>query len=192
MAEIFLSYLVLYGINSNIITGSGAGALLFQREKMYNSFRYLNSLFLIFGITICGIVSYLLNEFIFIPYDIAYINVSVIVLCAGLYNLGVSAIWRKVSSFEMYLYNNSFSYAFDLVFMVFTILSLNMSLPFGNFLLSIVAIALVIFVMNAIIGFFVKSMNRGYMNINIRNVSARLFFLAIISLILYYVGILLA
>ncbi len=190
MAQIFLSYLVLYGLNANIIASSGAGALEFQREKMYPSFRFLNSLFLVVGIALCGIVSYFLNKFVYVVYDVAYINVSVTVLIAGLYNLAVSRIWKKASNFNHYLYENSFSYAFDLVFTVFAVLMLNMSLPVANFLLSVVAMSIVIIVMNLVVGFFVKSMNRGYMNINFRNVSARLFFLAIISLILYYASLL--
>ena len=190
MAQVFLSYLVLYGLNANIIVGSGAGALEFQREKMYPSFRFFNSLLLVLGIALCGTISFLLNKYVYIVYDVAYINVSVTVLIAGLYNLAVAAIWKKASNFNHYLYENSFSYAFDLVFTVFAVLMLNMSLPIANFFLSVLAMAIVIIVMSAVVGFFVKSMNRGYMNINFRNVSARLFFLAIVSLILYYASLL--
>lgn len=190
MLETFLSYLVLYGLSGNILVSSGAGALQFQREKMYPLFRFINTLLLVVGIVICSLVSYILNKFVFMPYEMEYINISVLVLIAGLYNLIVSLIWRKISSFSHYLYQNSFSYAFDLVYTVFVVMMLDMSLQIGYFMLSVLAISIVIIVMNAIVGFFVKSMNRGYMNVNFRNVSARLFFLAIISLILSYASML--
>lgn len=190
MAQVFLSYLVLYGLSGNIIACSGAGALQFQREKMYPFFRFINTLLLVVGIVICSIVTFLLNKYVFSVYEIEYINITVLVLIAGLYNLFVSALWRKVSSFNHYLYENSFSYAFDLVFTVFVVLTLNMSLPIGNFMLTVLAVSIVVIVMNLIVGFFIKSLNRGYLNINVRNVSSRLFFLAIISLLLYYASML--
>lgn len=175
MAEMFLSYLVLYGLSGNIIACTGAGALEFQREKMYSFFRFINTLFLVIGIVVCAVITYVLNKFIFSVYDMEYISITVLVLVAGIYNLIVAAIWRKVSNFNNYLYEASFSYAFDFVFSVFVVLLLDLTLPLANFMLCVLAISIVIIVMNLILGFFIKSLNRGYLNINVRNVSSRLF-----------------
>ncbi len=186
MAKIFLSYLVLYGLNFNIVAASGAGVLQFEREKMYPAFRYLSALFLMIGVAICGTINYLLERYVYSVYDIAYINISVIVLIAGIYNLIVATIWRKSTSFNQYLYSSSYGFPFDFVFTIFCVISLNNELAAGNFFLSLLAMLVVIFVMNVIIGFFVKSMNRGYMNTNFRNIPARLFFFAIVLVLLYY------
>ena len=55
-----------------------------------------------------------------------------------------------------------------------------------EFASAVVAVALVVMIMNVLMGFYIRSMNRGYLNINFRNVSARLFLFALFSILLYY------
>lgn len=186
MLQMFLSYLLIYGVQSNIVVFNGAGALVFQREKMYRSFRYLDAIFVIIGTAIIGTIAYFLNKYVYAKFDIAYINVTVVVFLVGFYNLVVSAIWRKISYFKNYLYQKSYTYAFDFAFMLSVIFMLNMNVAIVDFLMMIAAISVVIFVMNFFVGFYVHSINRGYMNINFRDVSARLFVLAIFSILLIY------
>ena len=188
MAQMLLSYLVLYGIRSNVIILNGSGALVLQREKMYRSFRYLDAILVILGTVVISIITYILNTYVYAKLNLYYINFSVVVFMVGLYNLFVSYLWRKVSNFQNYLYQKSYSYAIDVAFMLSVILTLNMSLPMADFLVSLVAISAVIFVSNMLVGFYVHSINRGYMNINFRDVSARLFILAIFSILVFYVG----
>jgi hypothetical protein len=190
MLETFVSYLVLYGLSSNIMIANGSGVLEFQREKMYRKFRYLNALLLILGIAITGFVHYFLEAYVYEKFDIQFVGFTVVILIAGLYGFAVSAIWKKASHFGYYLYKNSYSYAFDLVYTVSVILMLQVDTSILNFALQLVAVALVVLVMNVIVGFFVRSMNRGYMNTNFRNISSRLFLLAFISILIYYSGLL--
>lgn len=190
MFQTFLSYLVLYGLQSNVMIANGAGALEFQREKIYKAFRYLHSLLIILGIIVVGTASYFLNKFVYANFDLKFVNVTVVVLLVGIYNFIVSAIWKKSSSFSYYLYTSSYSYPIDLVYISTTILMLDMSLPIVNFFLSLGAISIAIIVMNALFGFFVRSFNRGYMNVKFRNVASRLFLLAVFSVLLYYAGML--
>lgn len=188
MLQLFLSYLLLYGVQSNIVVFNGAGALELQREKMYRSFRYIDAIFVILGIALIGTINYFLNNYVYGKFDLAYINVTVVVFLVGLYNLLISAIWRKISYFKNYLYQKSYTYAFDFVFMLSVIFTLNLTVGIVEFLMMIAAISVVILVMNMIVGFYVHSINRGYMNINFRDVSARLFVLAIFSILLIYAG----
>lgn len=190
MLQTFLSYLVLYGLKDNIFMNNGVGALQVQREKMYRSFRYLNALFLVVGIILTSIISYFLNTFVYAKYDLFYISVSVNVFIVALYHLIVSIIWQKISYFKYYLYETSFSYGFDVVYTLSIIFTLDMSVSFLSLILSLFAIALVVLVMNVFVGFYIKSMNRGYLNINFRNVSIRLFMLAIFSMVIYYASML--
>ncbi len=185
MFQIFLSYLALYGINSNLML-NGAGTLEFQREKQYASFRLISSIFLIIGIVLTGTISYFLYKYVYSTYNLYYINTSVNVLIVGIYNLIVSAIWRKIKKFDNYLYQNSLSYAFDVVFTLSVIFTMNMNISISQFFISLAAIVIVVLVTNLILGFFVRWLNRGYMNVSVRNVPARLFMLAILSIILYY------
>lgn len=188
MLETLLSYLILYGIRSNVLVFNGAGALELQREKMYRSFRYLDALFVIIGFAINAIIAYVLNVYVLSKFGLEYAGFAISVLLVGIYNILVSLLWRKVSHFQNYLYQKSYSFAFDFAFILSAILMLNMSLPFADFLVSILAVCIVIFVMNVLVGFYVHSINRGYMNINFRDVSARLFIMAIFSILLIYAG----
>lgn len=192
MLQVFLSYLVLYGLQTNVILSNGSGALEFQREKMYRSFRYLNTLFLIIEICIISFAYYFLETYLLSQFDLHFIGFTIVVFLSGLLNLVVSSIWRKSSNFKYYLYESSYSYAFDLVFVVSVVFMLDINVSILNFVMQVVAVMIVIMVMNAIIGFFVRSFNRGYLNVNFRNVSSRLFLLAIISILIYYAGFLVA
>ena len=192
MLQTFLSYLVLYGLKDNIFINNGVGALQIQREKMYTSFRFLNALFLILGIILTSTISYILHNFIYAKYDLFYISVSVNVFIVAIYHLIVSIIWQKISYFKHYLYETSFSYGFDVVYTLSIIFTLDMSIGFSSFILSLLAIAIVVIIMNVFMGYYIKSMNRGYLNINFRNVPVRLFMLSIFSIILYYASILIA
>lgn len=186
MLETFLSYLVIYGLQNNLVACNGSGAVIFQREKMYTSYRYISTLFLILGVILTATISFFLNTFIYSKYNLYNINVSVNVLIVGAYNMLVSFILKKSPSFSNYMYENSFSYAYDMVFTLSVIFSLNMDLSIPYFFMSLLAAVLCIFVTSIIIGFFVKSVNRGYINDSFRNVPARLFLLAIIAMIFYY------
>lgn len=190
MFETFLSYLALYGLKENIFVYNGSGPLQVQREKMYRSFRYLNALFLIIGIILTSIISYFLNNYIYEKFDLAYISVSVNVFIVAFYNLLVSRIMQKSSYFNFYLYENSFSYGFDVVFTLSVIFTIDMSVAILPFIFSLVAIAIVVIVMNLLMGFYIRSMNRGYLNINFRNISARLFLFALFSILIYYASLL--
>lgn len=190
MLNLFLADLVTYGLSSNIVVNSGVGALLFGREKKYRSFRYINTLFLMLGIAICAIGSYFLNMFVYSKFDLYEIKVGVAVVIACLYNLLIAALWKKMSLFGHYLYEGSCSYVFDTVFMVFVAMTLDFSLGIVPFILSVVAVMIVVFVMNFFIGFYVEGINKSSLKICFRNISARLYLLAIFAIILYYANML--
>ena len=186
MLQVFLSYLVLYGLHSNLML-NGAGTVVFQREKQYMSFRLLSTLFLVVGIALTATITFFLYKFVYSSYNLFYISASINVLIVGLYNILVSYIWKRFGkSFSYYLYDNAFSYAFDMVFTLSVIFTLNMSVSIAEFFVSLSAVVIVVFVTSIIIGFFVRNLNRGYMNVSFRNIPARLFVLAIFSIILYY------
>lgn len=186
MLEILLSYLVLYGLQSNIVISTGSGAVQFQREKMYRSFRYVSAAFLVLGITICSFIAYVLQTYVYSKFDLEYIASTVIVLFVGLYNLIVAAIWSKISSFKRYLYESSYSYAMDFAFTLSVVFLLDMNVSITNFAMAVVAVIVSVFVMSAVVGFFVESVNKSYINVNFRHVPSRLFLLAIFSILLYY------
>ncbi len=191
MAEVFLSYLVIYGISNNIML-NGSGVLVFQREKQFKSFRWLSVPFLMIGIALTCIISYFLQKFVYSKFDLYYISTTVNVFIVGLYNLLVAEIWKKNKRFNFYLYDNSFSYAFDTVFTLSVIFTLDMTVSIGSFFLELAAVEIVVLVTTALFGFYVKCLNRGYMNVSARNVPVKLFALAVLSIILYYVSLLVA
>ena len=190
MLNTFLSYLALYGLQSNIITNNGAGVLLFQREKSYRSFRYVSALILMVGIVLCSAISYVLYNYVYSKFDLYFISVSVSVFIVCVYHLLTSNIWKKVSSFKVYLYENSFSYALDVAFTLSVIFRLNMALPLVEFIMSVVAMIVVIPFMNLFLGLYMGVINRFYVEKSFRNVSARLFLFAIVSIIVYYASLL--
>ena len=190
MVNLFLADLVTYGLQTNIVTNSGVGVLLFSREKKYNSFRYINTLFLMLGIAICSIATYFLDKFVLVQFDLAEIRLCVAVVIAACYHLLISRLWKRISHFKHYLYENSCTYVFDLVFTIFVEMYLDMTLEIVPFLLSVGAVLIVVFVVNIIVGFFIEGINKSSLNINIRNVAARLFLIAIFAMILYYANML--
>ena len=190
MLNLFLSNLIVFGLQSNVITNSGAGVLLFSREKKYRSFRYINTLFLMLGIAICGVATYFLNMFVYTKFDLVEIKLCVVVVLAACFHLIVSALWKKISKFNHYLYENSCSYVFDLVFTIYAVMIFDLTLGIVPFLMSVAAALIVIFVMNLFLGFFLEGINKSDLNINFRNVSARLFLFAIFAMILYYASML--
>ena len=188
MFDVFLANLVTYGLNQNILISTGYGAILLGREKKYRFFRHLNILFTILGITICSIAMYFFNQLVVEKFDIIEVKVGMIVLLAGLYNLLISFLWGKMSNFGQYLYEKSCSYVFDTVLIVFVVMTLDMSLKFAPFLMTILAIVLVIFVTNLIMGFYIESINKSNLRLCVRNVSARLYLVAIFAILLFYLG----
>lgn len=190
MIETFLSYLALYGLKENIFVVNGSGPLQIQREKMYRKFRYVNALFLILGIIVTSLISYVLNNFVYEKFDLFYISVSVNVFIVALYHLIVAHFTQKLSPFSFYLYESSFSYGFDVVFTLSVLFTIDMSVKIVPFITSLLAIAIVVFVMNVLMGYYIKTMNRGYLNINFRNISVRLFLFALFSMLIYYASLL--
>ena len=188
MFDVFLANLVTYGLNQNILISTGYGAILLGREKKYRFFRHLNILFTILGITICSIAMYFFNQLVIEKFDIVEVKVGMLVLLAGLYNLLISFLWGKMSNFGQYLYEKSCSYVFDTVLIVFVVMTLDMSLKFVPFLMTILAIVLVIFVTNLIMGFYIESINKSNLRLCVRNVSGRLYLVAIFAILLFYLG----
>lgn len=192
MLNVLLSSILNVGIKSNIVADNGVGPLLFSREKRYGFFRYLSMLFLIIGVCICSIAMYFLQKYVLVKYELAEFKVFIVVLIAGLYSLIVSAIWKKSTYFGRYLYASSCSFAFDLAYIIFVVMGLNLELEIAEFFMMLVAISAVIVVMNLVIGVFVNSINKSNLNINFRNISARLFLFAIISFLLHYLKLFVA
>lgn len=190
MLEMLLTYLIIYGLKTNLVVQNGSGVLIFQREKMYTSFRYISNLFLILGTILTATISYFLYRIIYVKFDMFYISHGVNVVIVGAYNILISNILKRRPSFSNYLYENSFSYAYDTVFMLSVLFMLDMDLSIVYFFMSLLAAVLVIFISNVLIGFFVKCFNRNYVNISARNIAVRLFMVAIFSIILYYAQLL--
>lgn len=190
MLDLFLTNLASFGLSNNIIVNSGFGALLLGREKKYRFFRYINTLFLLLGICICSFVAYLLDVYVCSKLDLAEILIGVVVLVACSYNLLVAMLWRKISLFGYYLYECSCSYVFDTIFAIFVAMSLDFSVAILPFLLSVLAIMIVVFLTNFVIGFFIESINKSSLRLCFRNVSARLYLLAIFGVLLYYLNML--
>ena len=76
-----------------------------------------------------------------------------------------------------------FGYTLSILF------TLDLSLEIKDFAMMMAAILIVVFVMNLIMGFFVETYNKSYVNSNLRHVPSRLFLLAIFSILLYYAGL---
>lgn len=188
MFDVFLANLVTYGLNQNILISTGYGAILLGREKKYRFFRHLNILFTILGIAICSIAMYFFNQFVIEKFDVIEVKVGMVVLLAGLYNLLISFLWGKMSNFGQYLYEKSCSYVFDTVFIVFVVMTLDMTLKLVPFLMTILAIMIVIFLTNLIMGFYIESINKSSLRLCVRNVSARLYLVAIFAILLFYLG----
>ena len=188
MLNVFLANLVTYGLNQNILVSSGYAALMLGREKKYRFFRHLNMLFTILGIAICSIAMFFINDFVISKFDVVEIKVGIAVLLAGLYNLLISFLWGKMSNFGQYLYEKSCSYVFDTVFIVFVIMTLDMTLKIVPFIMMVLAIMAVVFVTNLIIGFYIESINKSSLKLCVRNVSARLYLVAIFAILLFYLG----
>lgn len=190
MLNLFLTNLAEFGLSSNIVVCSGTGALIYGREKRYTFFRYISVLFLILGVCICSFANYFLTNYVYSKFDIFEIQVGVLVLLACLYNLLISKLWKKMSLFGLYLYNSSCSYVFDAIFTVYVAMILDTTLAIVPFVFSLLAAVVVVFVMTVLIGFYVEGINKSSLRICFRNVSARLYLLAIFAIILYYASML--
>lgn len=188
MINLFLTNLSAYGLSQNVFINSGYGALLIGREKKYGFFRHINILFLLLGIIISSIATYFLNQFVLIRFDLEMLKLGFAIFIAGLYNLLISFLWGKMSRFGQYLYEKSCSYVFDLVFTVFVVMILDISLEFLPFLFTLLSIVLTIYASNLIIGFYIESINKSTLKLCVRNVSARLYLLAFFAILLFYLG----
>ena len=143
---------------------------------------------MLLGIILCSIATYFLNQHVFIKFDIPEVKLGVVILLAGVYNLLISFLWGKMSNFGQYLYEKSCSYVFDLVFTVFVVMMLDLTLSIVNFLMTLISILVVIFVTYVIIGFYIESINKSNLRVCIRNVAARLYLLAFFAILLFYLS----
>ena len=123
MVNVLLSSLINAGVKSNIVVDSGVGPLLFSREKRYSLFRYISVMFLILGISVISVAVYFLENYVLSKFNLLEFKVCIAVLFAGLFNLLVTVIWKKSTYFGRYLYASSCSYAFDLVYIVYVVMS---------------------------------------------------------------------
>ena len=121
-------------------------------------------------------------------FDISEVKIGVVILLAGLYNLFVSFLWGKMSSFGQYLYEKSCSYVFALVFTVFVVMMLDISLEFVPFLMTLISILIVVFVSYVIIGIYIESINKSRLRLCVRNVAARLYLIAFFAILLFYLS----
>ena len=71
---------------------------------------------------------------------------------------------------------------------VFVVMSVDMTLKIVPFLMTILAIMVVIFVTNLIMGFYIESINKSSLKLCVRNVSARLYMLAFFAVLLFYLS----
>ena len=188
MLNLFLTNLETYSLTQNIFVNTGYGTLLIGREKKYRFFRYLNILFLMIGILLCSIATYFLNEFVFVKFDVSEIKLGAIIFISGLYNLLISFLWGKMSKFGQYLYEKSCSYVFDLVFTVFVVMTLDLTIEFVPFLMVVLAMLVAIFVSNLIIGFYIETINKSSLKLCVRNVSARIYLMAFFAILLFYLA----
>ena len=192
MFNVLLSSLINVGVKSNIVAGNGAGPLIYTREKQYGMFRYVSVLFLILGVCLSSVAMYFLQKFVLTKFDLMEFKICIVVLLVGLFNLLVTFIWKKSSYFGRYLYASSCGYAFDLVFTIYVVMTMDMALEIAPFFMGLVAIAIVLLLMNVIVGIFVDSINRSNLNVNFRNITARLFLFAIIAMLLHYANLIVA
>lgn len=188
MLNLFLTNLVNFGLNQNLLVNTGYGALLIGREKKYRLFRYINILFMLLGIIICSIATYFLSNFVLEKFDYVELKVGFVVFLAGIYNLLISFLWARMSNFGQYLYEKSCSYVFDLVFTVFVVLTLDLSLSFVAFLLTLLSVLLVVFVSYVVLGIYIESINKSTLKISVRNVAARIYLIAIFAILLFYLS----
>ncbi|MBQ4541247.1 MAG: hypothetical protein IJA23_00165, partial [Clostridia bacterium] len=79
---------------------------------------------------------------------------------------------------------------FDVVFTLSVLFTLDFSVKILPFIMSLISVGIVVFVMNVLMGFYIKTMNRGYLNINFRNISVRIFLFALFSILIYYASLL--
>ena len=186
----FLQYLVIYGLQNNLVVCSGSGALIFQREKVYTKYRILSTLFLAIGIIISGIVTYILSRLSYTisGFDTKKFIATVNILVIGCYNMVVSMIFKKSKKFQNYVYENSFSYAYDMVFTLSVTFTIETGLSIFLFTMTLLAAVIVVVFSNLVIGFFIKNLNRDYVHDSFRNVPIRLFFFAILAVLFYYLG----
>ena len=120
------------------------------------------------------------------PSGMLYLNVLLSVLIVGIYNIIVSKIFAKMSNLTHYLYEKSYSFAFDMVFILSVIFTVNMSFALLDFIVMAIAIAVAVFLSNMIFGAYIEDSNKTGIDQHYLNVPARLFMLAIFSIILYY------
>lgn len=186
----FLQYLVVYGFKNNLVACNGSGALIFQREKMYTRYRILSTIYLTIGILIGGIVSYVIARLSLSSetFDFSKISATIIIIVVGSYNMLVSIFFKRSKKFQNYVYENSFSYAYDTVFTLSVVFTLETALPITLFVMTLLSAVVSVFVTTLIIGFFVKNLNRDYVNEHFRNTTVRLFMFAIFALIFYYLA----
>ena len=73
MLNVFLTNLVTFGLNSNIVVNSGVGVLLFGREKKYRFFRYINTLFLMLGIALSMLIPLIVFAVTFVVVAVLFV-----------------------------------------------------------------------------------------------------------------------
>ncbi len=190
MLNLILGFIVLYGLKSNIVVSFGPGAMLMAREKQYAKFRAASSLLLMLGTILCLIISYFLNKYVYKPNDMFYLSTVISVLIVGLYNILVSKIFSKMSNFMHYLYEKSYTFAIDFVFIMSLIFVIDMSLVLVDFIVMAAVIGVVMFISNMLFGFYIEDANKSHIDKTYLNVPSRLFILAIFSMLLYYAGML--
>ena len=201
LIKTFLLSLITFGLQHNLVVHNSSGVLTFQREKMYTKYRYISTLFLILGVILAGSVTFFLHyldKMLGNKFDVSKFITTIDIIVVGGYNMLVSLIFKKSKKFQNYLYENSFSYAYDTVFILSVVFLLDYSfvditgISFGMiiayFYISLLGAVISIFLTSILFGFFVKSFNTDSVDDSLKNISARLLMMSIFAVIFYYLS----
>lgn len=201
LIKIFLLSLVTFGLQRNLIVHNSSGVLIFQREKMYSKYRFTSTIFLILGIILAGSVTFFLHyldKVLGDKFDVSKFITTIDIIVVGGYNMLVSIIFKKSKKFQNYLYENSFSYAYDIVFTLSVVFMLNYSyldltgvsflMIIAYFYVSLLGVIISIFITSILFGFFIKSFNSDNVDDSMKNISARLLMMSIFAVIFYYLS----
>ena len=175
--------------SSNLVSVCGIGAVSLQSEKRNIGYMLASSFCYIISIIVTGLLYAVIEKFVLIPLKADFLKLFVVVLISVSLAFVCRAILKQISKEIYFLYEKSYSLSVQSAVTVGTMFVINFMTDFMTIMFELAVFCVGFLLVQIIFYSLYDRLDNSYTLKPARNVPVMLFTLAIVSMILYSVGL---
>ena len=175
--------------SSNIVSVCGVGAITLQSEKKNFGYMLASTFCFILSIIVTGLLYCVIEKYVLIPLKADYLKLLVVVLISVTLAFISRAVLKPISKEVYFLYEKSYSLPVQSAVTIGTMFIVDFSADIFNVMFSLAMFCVGFLIVQIIFYALYEKLDNTYNLKPARNVPIMLFTLAIVSMILYTVGL---